>query len=30
MNVATYREALLQKRAELEQSAGLRPIQTSI
>ena len=30
MNVATYREALLQKRAELEQTAGLRPIQTSL
>jgi DnaK suppressor protein len=30
MNVATYREVLLQKRAELEQSAGLLPIQTSI
>jgi DnaK suppressor protein len=30
MNVSTYREALLQKRAELEQTAGLRPIQTSM
>ena len=30
MNVANYREALLQKRAELEQTAGLRSTQTSI
>lgn len=30
MNVSTYREALLQKRAELEQTAGLSQIQTSI
>jgi len=30
MNVATYREALLQKRSELEQTAGLRPLQTSM
>ena len=30
MNVATYRDALLQKRAELEQTAGLRPLQTSM
>lgn len=30
MNVSTYRDALLQKRAELEQTAGLRPIQTQI
>ena len=30
MNVAIYREALLQKRAELEQSAGVRPLQTTI
>jgi RNA polymerase-binding transcription factor len=28
MNVTTYREVLLQKRSELEQTAGLRPIQT--
>ena len=30
MNVSSYRDALLQKRAELEQTAGLRPIQTQI
>jgi len=30
MNVPTYREVLLQKRAELEQTAGLRPIQTAL
>ena len=30
MNVSTYRDTLLQKRAELEQTAGLRPIQTSL
>jgi DnaK suppressor protein len=30
MNVATYREVLLQKRADLEQTAGLRPLQASM
>src|SRR6476659_2962984 len=30
MNVATYRDALLQKRAELQSNAGLRPIQTQV
>jgi DnaK suppressor protein len=30
MNVATYRDALMQKRAELIQTAGLRPLQTSM
>ena len=30
MNVSTYRDSLLAKRAELEQTAGLRPLQTSM
>ena len=30
MNVSTYRDTLLQKRAELEQTAGLLPIQTTM
>lgn len=30
MNVATYRDALLQKRGELEGTSGMRPIQTSM
>lgn len=30
MNVAIYREALLQKREELSQQAGLKPLQTSM
>lgn len=30
MNVATYREALLHKRAELSQGAGLKPLQSSM
>jgi DnaK suppressor protein len=30
MNVATYREALLHKRSELEHTAGVKPLQTSM
>src|SRR4029450_21404 len=30
MNVSTFRDSLLQKRAELEQTAGLRPLQTTM
>ena len=30
MNVSTFRDALLQKRAELVQTAGLKPIQTTM
>jgi DnaK suppressor protein len=30
MNVATYKDALLDKRAELMQTAGLRPLQSSM
>ena len=30
MNVSVYKEALLKKRAELEETAGLKPLQDSM